>query len=135
MDIHALGLKKRGMSLVEAIIALTVMALVTTLVANLLPSLGFTIKRSENRYQADTLAVSILSHQAARPFDDLTPTPYTPYSTQKWDGTSFDSEIEIFEVPGTDAENVMGLRVRIRWEERGGRREVVHERWVPNIPK
>ena len=123
------------MSLVEVIVALTMMALITIFVANLFPAINLTIKRNENRLQADTIAASILDHESARPFGELVVGPAIPLVVVEREGTKFSPELEIFEVGGADLSNVIGVRVKIRWQERGGQREVVHENWVPNITR
>lgn len=128
-------MKPRGMSLVETIIALSVMSLITLLVANLFPAMGFTIKRSEDRLQADNIAISILNLESSRRFEDLRPGPPILLPEQVHDNTRFASQLEIFQAPDTDVTNVIGLRATVSWEERSGPQSVVHEVWVPAIAR
>jgi len=113
---------RRGFSLIENLMAFTLIALVLILLLNLFPSSVATVRKSEQRYEALTLAGNLLEQQAARPFSKLVV------------GTVEESEVGAFkvrtEVRKVDGENeawLKSIRVTVNWTYQEQVREVTRE--------
>ncbi|MBI3928912.1 MAG: type II secretion system protein [Armatimonadetes bacterium] len=127
-------MRSRGFSLLEMILALTLVLTVVMMVLNLLPSSRATVVRSEHQLQADNLAQTVLAEQMAMPFSALVLGEH-PLDARSIGGATFTPSLEIFQVDGRDTLRLKGLRVTVAWSERTVPRSVVHEVWVPNVSR
>lgn len=113
---------RRGFTLVENLMAFTLIALVIILLLNLFPSSMATVRRSEQRYQALTLAGNVLEQQAALPFGKL-----VPGSSVESKSGDFTVRTEVVKVDGEDVSWLKGVRVTVSWTWQEQQREVVRE--------
>jgi len=120
------------LSLAEVIFS-GILALVLCLaVLSAFPTSLWAVTQSENLIQADQLAQSALDKAQARPFAELELGVESPEQVHIG-AQVFERRLEIFEVPEARPELLKGLRVTVSWEERGGRRQVVHELWISGL--
>ncbi len=124
----------RGMSLAEVIFSGVLALLLCLAILSAFPTSLWAVSQSENLIQADQLAQSALDEVQARPFAELTPGP-VELAPVRIAGLDFTRRLEVFEVPGSRADLIKGLRMTIYWEERGRPREAVHELWVSGLPR
>ena len=113
---------KRGFSLAENLLAFSLISFVLILILNLFPSSMATVRRSEQRHQALTLADNILERQAARPFSKLL--VGTVEESQQGD---YKVHLEILAVPDEDQSWLKRARVTVSWAYQGQPKEVIRE--------
>ena len=113
---------RRGYTLVENLMAFTLIALVMILLLNLFPSSMATVKRSEQRYEALTLAGNVLEQQAALPFTKL-----VPGSVVESEVGDFKIRTEVRKIDGEDPSWLKTVRVTVSWTYQEQTREVVRE--------
>lgn len=107
------ALKVRGLTMVETIVAATVLSLILMSVLTLLPGAMALVERNKQTNVATYLAHDLLEGQAARPFptltlgtetlpDTLVPAPYKATAT-------------ISAVDGYTVERLKSIKVRVEW--------------------
>ena len=124
---------RRGLSLLETIVSLFLVATIVVVVANLFPSALVSVRQSEALTQAGLIAESLLDEQMSRPFEDLVLQPETWLETQNVDGTDFVCYLEVFQVDSRDTEFLKGLRVKVTWQNGELNRQVVHEVYTTSL--
>lgn len=122
----------RGLSLAELIVSIFVLGLLIVALANLYPTSILAVRRAEHQTGADTVAQRILEQKAAR-FEQLQPGQSETPAPEPGTTTTYHPSVEVLTVDGADSQYLRAVRVRVWWEYRGQRREVVHETWVPRI--
>ena len=127
-------MRSRGFSLLEAVLALFLLSLITILLANLLPSSRLTIKKGENRYQAQLLAESVLDRTRAERFDQLA-LGNTTLDPEERGGTTYQLTREVGTVDGHPADRLLSIKVRVTWREKTGDLELVRETYLANVPR
>lgn len=130
--------KHAGISLVETIFALGLVALVVILVVDLYPSAMATLRQAERQSVATNLASSVLDQEMALPFTQLTVGSQT-LPAQVTDGITYTPRVEIFNyqpavTPAVDSNRLIGVRVIVDWEYRKVHRTLVREALVHNLP-
>lgn len=115
-------MKQRAFTLVENLLAFTLISLVLILLLNLFPSSMATVRKSEQRYQALTLADSLVEEQAARPFSKL-----VVGSHQQSDNGEYQIHTEILAIPGENPAWLKNVRVTVSWKYRDQPRQVMRE--------
>lgn len=118
---------RRGLSLLETVVAGTLFFFVCILLMNLFPSSLVGLKAAENRARAERIAQACLDQNEARAFT-LVGSP--PPEVQRWDGLDFRIQLEINEVSGLSGARVRHLRAAVSWLERNERRTAVRETYV-----
>lgn len=126
-------MRRRGISLLEVVFSLFLVALVILVLTNLFPTSALAVRRAENRVQADLLAEAITAEQASRPFEELVVSPERDLGPAQREGVRLLPSLEVFQPPESQPEHLRGLRVTVRWTERGAVRSVVHELWVTRV--
>lgn len=116
---------RRGVTLIESMIALSLLSVLLVVVLNLFPTSMRAIRQTEERQAATDLACSLLEKQAARPFTELTPAPPVELPAEG----DFRPTLEVFRVPDSQEDFLRGLRVTVRW----GDQEVRQELWVTSV--
>ena len=124
---------RRGLSLLEMIVSLFLVATVVVVVANLFPSALVSVRQSEDMTHANLMAESLLDEQLSRPFGDLILQPETWLESQELDGKQFNSYLEVFQVGTRDTDYLKGLRVKVKWQHGEISREVVHEVYATSL--
>ncbi|MFN8611356.1 MAG: hypothetical protein U0931_27675 [Vulcanimicrobiota bacterium] len=113
---------KRGFTLAENMLAFSLISLVLILLLNLFPSSMATVRRSEQRYQALTLADNMLERQASRPFSKL---PVgTVEDSQQGD---YKIHLEIVKAGDEDPAWLRTARVTVSWTYQSQSKEVTRE--------
>lgn len=131
-------MRRRGVSLVEVIVAVTLLALVGVFVLNLLPTSALAVRQAEHRIAAVQLSQSLLAEAALGPYDalalgeqDLPPVPLDDQVVLK-------PVRQVMAVTGPHAEDpahVRRVRIVVRWTEARNTRiqEVWQEQWVSRV--
>jgi prepilin-type N-terminal cleavage/methylation domain-containing protein len=120
---------KRGVTLIESILALSLLSVLLIVLLNLFPSSMRAVRQAEERQAAHALASSLLEQQAALPFASLTPGPPRDLPPQTIDKVRFESTLEVFRVPDSEEKFLRGLRVVVLW----GDQRVQQEVWVTSV--
>lgn len=115
-------MRRRAFALGETLLAFTIISLVLILLLNLFPSSLATVRRSEIRFQALTLADNTLEQQVARPFADL----IVATSTQQAVG-DFQVQTQVLTIAGEDSAWLKNVRVTVRWRDRDQPRQLIRE--------
>lgn len=116
---------RRGLSLLETVVATFLFLLVVMLVVNLFPSSLFSLQQAELKQRAERLAQSRLNEVRVKKFSSLTPTALAPED-------EFTSRLDVLPYPGS---NLKILRVTVEWTERNEKRHVEREVWVTDVPR
>ncbi|MCA9791260.1 MAG: type II secretion system protein [Candidatus Eremiobacteraeota bacterium] len=125
-------MRSRGISLVETIVAFTVLSTALLVMLNLFLGSHKAVAHSERMLAADSLARSLLQEQMAVPFEGLELGTVNP-PAQTSDGTTYAPEVTIFEVPDSKVELLKGILVRVVWQDAQGQRETVHQVYRANV--
>jgi type II secretory pathway pseudopilin PulG len=122
------------MSLIEVIIALSLVSLVILFLFGLLPSTGLLTQQAEQQTFAASLADEIIAHLDSTGFNRLrdnpgtwnpgNPGPFSSYLTERTmkDGTRMTPEVTIESIPPTD--HLVQAIVTVRWQTQ--RRSLEH---------
>lgn len=126
---------RRGLSLLETILALSLVSLVLILVVSLFPDTLLAIRRSEQTVQADQWAQTLLEYEMSRPFDELVAgTVYSPPDRQLGP-TVYHGTTRIFSVPDARGDLVKGVNVTVAWDHGGKNHLSEYQCLVSNIAR
>jgi len=126
---------RRGLSLLETILALSLVSLVLILVISLFPDTLLAIRRSEQTVQADQWAQTLLEYEMARPFDELVPgSVYAPPDRQIG-ATVYRGSTRIFAVPDARGDLIKGINVTVAWDHGGKSHQSEYQCLVSNIER
>lgn len=124
--------RTQGFSLIEVIVALTLLAVVINLLFNLFPTSILGLRQAEHQIAADSLARSLIETQRAQPFSQMVPLPPTDMDPVPGPGgVVFQPTLEILDV-GTSG-NTREVRVVVSWQVQNKSREVTHAVYVSKI--
>lgn len=118
---------RRAFTLVENLLAFTLISLVLILLLNLFPGSMATVRKSEQRFKAITLADAVLEQQAALPFSKLTVPSSQDLDPVDYEQTHYSRRLEILPVAGEDQSWLKLVRVTVSWTYRQQPRQVVQE--------
>lgn len=105
---------KRGLTLIETVVAATMLSLALLAIMTIIPSTNAIARQAEIRLQADNLAQSLLEKQRLRPFADLAPQPPTDLAVVKLQ--SFPDLQPSLEIRSAGAGGrAREIRVAVRW--------------------
>ncbi len=124
---------KRGLTLIETIMATFIISLVTMAVFNIFPSSAWTVKRAESELYADSVAMRHLEEQRARPFSELALGSSESLPDESSAGTTFHAHLEIEEVADSSPEVLKALRVRVQWKHSDREYRLTREAWVVSV--
>jgi prepilin-type N-terminal cleavage/methylation domain-containing protein len=123
----------RGFTLVEVMIAATLLGFIIMVLCSLYPSSVMAIRHAEHRIQASNLAQSVIELKRSGPFSDLYAPPDSTLVTGK-DETVYEIYYsEPFLISGTDFDILKGIRVTVKWKEKEGQYSVSRETFICNI--
>ncbi|MBI3928496.1 MAG: hypothetical protein HY319_23340 [Armatimonadetes bacterium] len=120
---------RRGISLIETLIGISILLLAVVLMMSLLPSSWLAVHRGEQRLVAANLAQSLLEEQRSVPFEELDSGALPRVTTAH---QVFEPLLEVEPVPGKPRLKL--VRVRVRWEARGRPMEVVRQTTFCRVP-
>lgn len=116
-------------TLVETILAASILLLAGLLVVDLLPSSWLAVRGAEQRLVAGNLAQSLLEEQRAIPVRDLVP------RTRLLRVGAMDYTATLEVAPAAGSPRLRALTARASWSTRRGRQEVVRTTTVCEIPQ
>jgi Tfp pilus assembly protein PilV len=126
---------RRGLSLLETILALSLVSLVLILVISLFPDTLLAIRRSEQTVQADQWAQTLLEYEMSRPFDELVAgSVYSPPDRQLG-ATLYHGTTRIFAVPNARGDLIKGVNVTVGWDHGGKNHLSEYQCLVSNIER
>ena len=125
---------KRGLSLVETIFSLALLALVLIVVLNLFPSSMATVRVAEQRYRAETLAASVLDDQVSQPFSSLTVGLSQDLAASIYDQVAYRPHLDISAAGTEDPNYLKSVKITVQWTYRGQPRAVIRELWIHHMP-
>lgn len=128
-------MRNRGLSIMESILALSLVSLVLILVVSLFPDTLLAIRRSEQTVQADQWGQTLLEYEMSRPFDELVPgTVYNPPDRQLGP-TTYRGTTRIFAVPNARGDLIKGVNVTVAWDHGGKNHLSEYQCLVSNIAR
>lgn len=113
-------MKRRGVSLIEIMVCISILAVVMLMVMALLATVNRATAKAESRAKAAALAENLLERMRHQPFSTLDTTAPTeiPVDAVAWDLPNATAQAQIAEVPGFDG-HLKEVSLRIGWTERG----------------
>lgn len=123
-------MKRRGVSLLELVVAISLLYLVVTFVLQLLPTNLYFMIRSQSRLVADNLAGSELQTQVHRPFSDLTIGLSQNLPEVTLNSKVYTSQLEVLAAASEDKNHLRLVRITVSWQDRGATRNLVRETWI-----
>lgn len=120
---------QKAFSLMEVVVSLALMGLVIILVLNIFPSSLFATQSASNQIEAQMLAQSTLEEVRSAPFSGLS----AGVTTLSPPDSKYQVTREIFEPAGTDSEQTLGVRIRVRWNVKGRPKELTREVWISSV--
>lgn len=128
----------RGVTLIETVVAATLLSLGILVALSLLPATHALTNRGRFRIYALSLAQSLIEEQRQRPWGSISSLPYT-YSPEptvmQGTGTVFTPSVEVLAVPGQSSDQLRKVRVTVNWKERTGSQQVQHESTLARVPR
>ena len=125
---------RRGLSLLETVVAAFLFMLVVILVLNLFPSSLLALTQAELKARAARLAQSRLNEVRLRPFESLqVQGPREELLGEEYQGARLRAFLDVRRDPDSDPDRLKVLRVTVQWDERGRKRESVREVWVTRV--
>lgn len=129
---------RSGISLIETVVAATLLSIATLIALGALPSLVMTSQRARSRVQALQIAQSLIDQERSHPWRLVPYLPFkAPQKAQKMEGTSteFEPVVELQSVSGYDPQHLRRLVVTVQWKERQQIYRVQQETMVSNVPR
>ena len=131
-------MRGRGISLIETVISVTLLALATLVALSALPTSTILSNRARFRIQALQLAQSQLERERALPWKTIAVWPYQetlPPYTLEGTGIVFESKLEISQAPPQSADHLRRILVTVEWKERDKTYSVQHESMLSHVPR
>ena len=125
--------RRRGLTLVEMILAVFLLSEVMMMLFNLYPSSLASVARSDQTVQADLIAQSLLDNAQANPFASLTAGYSQDLPAQTLNGTSYSPHMDVLTVASRDPSLLLSLRVTVSWSVHAILHQTVCETWVVNV--
>lgn len=125
---------RRGVSLVETLLAATLAGVVLVLVLNLFPSSMATVRKAEQRTRASALADSLLEARLTLPFRDLPVGYQQDLPDLSADGLDYRRRFTVAAVPGESSDHLRALHVKVTWVYRDRTLELDREVWKHRLP-
>ena len=107
---------RRGLSLMEVVVATSILAMVFMLVANLFPTSFMALRTSGQRMEAESLAASLLEDYRARPFSQLP----VGLDVRPQASGSYQPQVQVLAVAGEDPAYLVEVRVEVSWSDKIG---------------
>jgi type II secretory pathway pseudopilin PulG len=108
-------MRARAFSLLETIVSACLLGLVVIFVLNLFPGSMATIRRSEQRFRAGTLAASVLEQQAAAAPATVKVGTATDLPSQTIDQITYAIHLSVTQFETDDPKNLKCLNVVVSW--------------------
>lgn len=123
-----------GLTLAETIIASCLLGLVVLAIFNLLPTSLMAMRQAEQQIRADQIAQETLELARQLPYEDLAvgmpaPQPAAVHEA----GVVFTPAVEIYQVSGTQVDEILRIRVVVDWRFRGLDKRVSQETYRANV--
>jgi len=131
-------MQQRGITLIETVVAATLLTLGLLVALSVLPASSMLTNRGRFRVFALSLAQSLLEDHRQRPWSSITSLPHveTPAAiTMEGTGTSFQPRVEVMAVPGYTSDQLRKIRVTVDWTERSGPQRIQHESSMARVPR
>lgn len=126
-------MRRRGVSLVETILALVLVTVVVLVAVNMFPQALWSTRMQEHRLRAGELASSTLREVASRP-EWLVPGS-RPLPSVEADHVTFTREVKAIALPGVDPALYLQLRVEVEWTSLTRQKQIlVRELGVCRLP-
>lgn len=124
----------RGLTLVETIVATSLLALVLLALLNLLPASLASMRRAEHQLRAEQIAQEHLEKVRELPFEKLALGPFNPApAVETAGGVRFTPALEIYALPGSDPNLLRRLRVSVTWEFQGRHHQMSQETYRAHV--
>ena len=111
-------MRRRGLSLLELIVSLSLVLLVVTFVLNLFPGSLISLRRSESRRGAESLVQNELESALSLPFDSFAVGSTVNLPDRQLNGRSYKLQRMVMSAGGPPAQ-IVTLQVEARWDEGG----------------
>lgn len=123
-----------ALTLAETIIASCLLGLVVLAIFNLLPASLMTMRQAEHQIRADQIAQEALEIHRQLPYENLAVgMPATQPAPVTEAGVTFRPALEIYQVPSTNVDRILRIRVVVEWRFRGLTKRVSQETYRANV--
>jgi prepilin-type N-terminal cleavage/methylation domain-containing protein len=126
------GIQRGGFSLVELIIATTLLGFLLVVLFSIYPNSIIAVKHAEHRLKAAHLAQSILEQKRAGPFIELDKA-ITALNIPAADQAIYTPAFECYSVPDTDPSKLKKVRVVVFWREKNREYSIYKECYVCTV--
>lgn len=123
-------MSRRGLSLVEIIVSLALLAAVLIFVLNLFPTALATLNRVEFNHDLDQRARGLLELYAAQSPADWPVGPARSLPSFEVQNTPVQASLEVQKYADSDPERLVKLRLVLNWNQTGRARTLVRESLV-----
>lgn len=114
----------KALSLVEAVVFVSLITVVLLLVFNLFPTSSVSVHKARQMTQASAMAQGHLEQARAQSFKNLK-VGLTDLPEEKVGDVTFKPVREVYEVEGEDKERLVEVRVTVHWEYRNAQRQLI----------
>ena len=121
---------RRGLSLIEVIISVTILAMALTLIVGLLPGASLSNLLARQRMLAGSLAQDVLEAADKSKLDNLAPGPLDALEVE---GTEFRRQVE--RTPLSPPSAAVRFRVTVSWTHGEQERSVFREMVLSEVPR
>lgn len=128
-------MKVRGLSLVEVIVSLALLASVLIFVLNLFPTALATLHRVERNYDLDMRARNLLELYAAQPAADYPVGPLQMLKPLLVDELEVQPALQIWKYQDSDPSVLVKIRVTLHWKENGQVKSLTRESLVQRLER
>ena len=135
-------MKPRGLSMVELVLCITLLAMVFLVVMNLVPVVVLGGVEARHRLVAVTRAGEVLDNCSSGPYSRLQIGSYDADNPGRLagylndlieDGITYRSSVQIVAIAGIDPKNARRVKVRVTWQERKKTLEAARLRTVSAV--
>ena len=123
-------MRSRGLTLVELIVSISLLALVVMFVLELVPTSMLSLRRSEGRLVGETIAEGELEREASAAFVHLTAGSQKQLPDQTVGSLTYHLKTQTLRAGSENPNRLLTLKVTVTWTEQGTTRTAVRERWA-----
>lgn len=124
--------RRRGLSVLESVVAICLLALVLVCLFTLYPMTGLSVSQSRQSLEAQALADSMLEQLQAQSFSSVT-LGASDWSPVTRNGVVYSRHLEVFPIEGRDPDALRAVEVRVSWTSATRSRQIVREQWLSSV--
>lgn len=123
-------IKRCGLSLLEVVVAISLLSLVVIFVVELLPTNLYAMIRSQGRLTGENLAHSQLQNQLRQPFSQLPVGLTRQLAEVTIESKVYQSVLQVLPAEAEDPARLRLVRITVTWRDKSTSRRSVREQWI-----